>query len=63
MLIMAWPDNDWCYEDELQEWLDYKSDDFITLTVPSETDEMAVDKIVAAINTDGTAYPLMRQDL
>lgn len=63
MLIMAWPDNDWCYEDELLDLLHYKSDDYITFTFPDEVDEAAIDRIIAAINSDRTAYFLMRPDL
>lgn len=36
MKIYVWPDAAWCYEDELEEYLSYKSDDYV-YTVLSDT--------------------------
>ena len=27
-MIAMWPDGEWCYMDELEEWLQFKSDDY-----------------------------------
>ena len=50
-LIYYWSDGDWITPDYLSEWLEFKSDDYSTLIVPSDyTDEEIQEEVQATLN-------------
>ena len=48
MKIYYWPNKDWCYEDQLEEWLQDRSDDFATMEIPDDALGRIIDWAVDA---------------
>ena len=49
-VVCFWPCGTWCPEDQLEEYLQFKSDDFTKLTCPIEFEHEDIDAQVTAIN-------------
>ena len=49
--IHVWPDYDWCFEESLDSFLQFKSDDYISVKLPLSEDEPSDDFLRA--NVDG----------
>ena len=47
--IYVWPDDDWCYPDQLQEY-QWKSDDYAVVFVDPEADSEEIEAHVHAVN-------------
>ena len=48
--ICVWPDGEWCFEEDLEEALRNKSDDYMELLVSTDMDEDAIEEYVVHIN-------------
>lgn len=48
--IAVWSDYDWCYFDLLEEYLNFKSDDYIVADVPDYLDEIDFDFISSLVD-------------
>lgn len=51
MEICVWPNRNWCFKDELEQYVLEVgcSDDFITVTIPEDLDEVNIDDYVLTL--------------
>jgi hypothetical protein len=50
--IYVWPDDSWCYEDEVEQMTPWKGDDYFELTVPEGEDtQKYLNEYLAQSNT------------
>lgn len=40
--IYIWPDNSWCYREDLEDMLSFNSDDFMRIEMPESFDDAQV---------------------
>lgn len=66
--IHYWPDDVWCAAEDLQEYVDFMSDDYATITVSDTACARDIDLTVITLNRRLTAYrsdeepPILNQD-
>lgn len=52
-IICIWPNGDYCYEEELEEYLETRSDDYSETILPPEYGDEEVDVFVYFFNKEG----------
>lgn len=47
--VCVWPDETWCFQDDIEEY-SWKSDDYIIYHVPDELSDEDIDALVTKLN-------------
>lgn len=50
MNIHVWPDDLWCTDEDLADYLQYLSDDYVTLVLSDNSDETDILKAIEVLN-------------